>query len=303
MSLLQTLNQQFGLSEQLVFTLSRDDTPIALIKTALCHAQIALQGAQVYSWIPAGEQEVIWLSEDAVFAPAKSLRGGVPVCWPWFGAHATHKDFPAHGFARSVDWTVRQSRLLDDGRVYLVFELENKAGLQSMWPGDCRVTLHIKLGRSLEMELVSENNGHEAVSISEALHTYFAVQDVRQVQVHGLDNTDYLDKVDGYARKHQTGAVTINAEVDRVYLDSETECIIEDAAGHRHIHIQKRGSRSTVVWNPWQAKAEAMGDMGAQGYLSMLCVESANAMQNAITIPAGQQHSLWVNYHVEQAKE
>ena len=299
MSLLQELNQRFGLSEQLVFTLSRDDTPIAQVNSAQCRAQIALQGAQVYSWVPTGKQEVIWLSEEAVFAPAKSLRGGVPVCWPWFGPHATHKEFPAHGFARSVDWSVKVSQLLDDGRVYLVFELENNPSLHAMWPADCRLTLHMKLGQSLELELVTENNGPHTQSISEALHTYFAVTDVRQVQVHGLENTDYLDKVDGFSLKHQTDAVTINAEVDRVYLDTESECSIDDVAGQRRIYIQKRGSRSTVVWNPWQHRADVMGDMGEQGYLSMLCVESANAMQNAITIPAGQKHSLWVKYHVE----
>ena len=145
---------------------------------------------------------------------------------------------------------------------------------------------------------MTENTGQQSQTISEALHTYFAVTDVRQVQVYGLENTDYLDKVDGFMRKHQAGAVTIDAEVDRVYLDTESECIIDDVAGQRHIHVQKRGSRSTVVWNPWQDKAEAMGDMGEQGYLSMLCVESANAMQNAVTIPAGQSHRLWVKYHV-----
>ena len=298
MSLLQELNQHFGLSEQLVFTLSRDDTPIAQVNTEQCRAQIALQGAQVFSWVPAGEQEVIWLSEQALFAPAKSLRGGVPVCWPWFGPHAAHKEFPAHGFARSVDWTVKQSQILDDGRVSLIFELEKNASLHAMWPADCRLTLRMTFGHSLELELVTENTGQQPQTISEALHTYFAVSDVRQVQIHGLENTDYLDKVDGFTRKHQTGAVTISAEVDRVYLDSESECIIDDVAGQRQIHIQKRGSRSTVVWNPWQHKADAMGDMGEQGYLNMLCVESANAMQNAVTIPTGQSHHLWVKYQV-----
>jgi glucose-6-phosphate 1-epimerase len=298
MSLIQELNQRFGSSEQLVFTLSRNDTPIAQINTPLCRAQVALQGAQVCSWVPAGEQPVIWLSDKAVFAPAKSLRGGVPVCWPWFGAHSTHKEFPAHGFARTVDWSLRETQVLADGMVTLLFELENNASIDAMWPADCRLTLHMKFGHSLELELTTENTGQQPAVISEALHTYFAVGDVRQVQVSGLENTDYLDKVDDFALKHQTEAIRINSEVDRVYIDTEAECVIEDAHWQRRIHIQKRGSRSTVVWNPWQEKADAMGDMGVQGYLSMLCVESANAMQNAVTIPAGQSHSLWVKYQV-----
>lgn len=301
MSLLKELNTRFGLSEKLVFTSSHNDTPIIQLNTDLCRAQIALQGAQVFSWVPTGEQEVIWLSEQAVFAPGKSLRGGVPVCWPWFGAHATHKEFPAHGFARSVDWSLMASQMLDDGRISLQFELQPSDALRPMWPTGCRLRLKMLLGRSLELELLTDNASPTSVVISEALHTYFAVGDIREVKITGLEQTLYLDKVDAFATKQQTGAVTIDSEVDRVYLDTESECVIEDAAWQRDIHIQKRGSRSTVVWNPWQEKAAAMGDMGEQGYLSMLCVESANAMHNAVTLPAGQQHRLWVSYHVEKS--
>ena len=167
MSLIQELNQDFGLSDKLIFSSTANNTPIAKVNTRLCTAQIALQGAQVFSWIPAGEQPVIWLSEQAVFAAGKSLRGGVPVCWPWFGPHATRKDFPAHGFARTVNWTLKQSHLLDDEQIYLVFELRS-----DLCPAGSQLELNMKLGRTLELELITYNVGKESLAISEALHTY-----------------------------------------------------------------------------------------------------------------------------------
>ena len=300
MPTIQEINKRFGLSDKLVFTSAANDQPIAQISTGLCTAKITLQGAQVFSWVPVGEQPVIWLSEQAVFAPAKSLRGGIPVCWPWFGAHGSRKDVPAHGYARTVKWSVRETKLLEDGSISLVFVLDTDAKQRDMWPHDCELQLQMTIGNSLDLSLVTINTGKQSFTISEALHTYFAVGDVRQVQIQGLDNTDYLDKVDGFTQKRQRGAITISNEVDRVYVDTESECVIEDASWQRRIHIRKRGSRSTVVWNPWQEKADAMGDLGTQGYLSMLCVESANAMHNAIDIAAGERHAMDVHYHVEK---
>ena len=299
-SSIQQLNNQYGLSDKLIFTSVANDQPIVQINTHLCTAKIALQGAQVFAWVPVGEHAVIWLSEQAVFAPGKSLRGGVPVCWPWFGAHSSRKDVPAHGYARTVNWSVRESKLREDGAISLVFALEADAKQRDMWPYDCELQLQMTIGNVLDLSLVTVNTGKQAFTISEALHTYFAVGDIRRTQIQGLDKTDYFDKVDGFKQKQQHGPISINSEVDRVYVDTESECVIEDASWQRRIHIRKCGSRSTVVWNPWQEKADAMGDMGDQGYLSMLCVESANAMHNAVDIAAGERHVMDVRYHVEK---
>ncbi len=299
MSTIQELNQRFGLADKLVFTATDSNMPIAQINSGLCRAAITLQGAQVYSWIPAGEQEVIWTSPQAKFAAGKSLRGGVPICWPWFGPHAARKELPAHGFARTVNWSVTASRLLEDDRIYLAFTLELDSKLREMWPHACKVEMQMTLGTSLELALKTTNSGQQNFELGEALHTYFAVGDIRQVKITGLENTAYLDKVDAFARKQQAGAITIDQEVDRVYVDTESECVIHDSKWQRRIHVQKTGSRSTVVWNPWQEKAQAMGDMGESGHLGMLCVESANALDNVVSIAPGQTHSMSVNYSVQ----
>jgi len=301
MSTIQELNQRFGLADKLVFTTTESGMPVARINTALCQAAMTLQGAQVYSWIPSGEREVIWTSTQAKFAPGKSLRGGVPICWPWFGPHAERKELPAHGFARTVNWTVKDSRLLSDGRVFIGFELNLDSAMREMWPHACQAELQITLGSALELALITTNSGQQVFELGEALHTYFNVGDIRQVNISGLEDTTYLDKVDAFARKQQSGSITIDQEVDRVYLDTEQECVIHDASLQRRIHIRKQGSRSTVVWNPWQAKADAMGDMGDAGYLHMLCVESANAAENVVSVAPGKAHSMTVTYFVEKA--
>ena len=280
MSKLVDLNTQFELDGQLSFHLINENMIVADISSELCNARIAVQGAQVLEWTPKGHDPVIWLSKDAKFSVGKSIRGGAPVCWPWFGAHASNSDYPAHGHARTVDWGVISSKSLADGRVQLVFALKTTAFTRTLWPFSSPLELQITLGSTLELELITRNDEPVPISITEALHTYFVVGDVRQVSITGLDACDYLDKVDNFARRTQQGAVSFESEVDRVYLNTEAECVIDDASLDRRIHINKKGSHSTVVWNPWTEKALAMGDMGRDGYLNMLCVESANAAEN-----------------------
>jgi D-hexose-6-phosphate mutarotase len=167
------------------------------------------------------------------------------------------------------------------------------------WPHDTQLECFITVGESLEIELVTRNLGEAALDITEALHTYFAVADVRNIQLHGLDGCDYIDKVDGDQRKQQVGPVTIESETDRVYLNTEAECWIDDPGYQRRIRIARSGSRSTVVWNPWVEKAAALGDVGADGYLHMLCDESANALENTVNLAPGAEHRLTVSYQLQ----
>lgn len=293
------LNKRFGIADKLEFTPLADGLQAAHIQSSLCEARVSLQGAQVLDWTPAGEKPVVWLSPGASFIKGKSVRGGVPVCWPWFGAHEAQADYPAHGFARTVAWEVLSSEALADERVRLHFRLLVDDTINSMWPDTTPLELTISMGKSLELELLTRNEASQPIRLSEALHTYFAVGDIRQVHVSGLEDGDYLDKTEGFARKRQQGDISFNSEVDRVYLATERQCVIDDPVWQRRIVIDKRGSRSTVVWNPWLEKARAMGDMGEQGYLSMVCVESGNAASDVVTIAPGDEHRLWVQYKLE----
>lgn len=296
---LSELQNQYSIGEHVVF--KQADNGLISIEVANRHANatIQLQGAHISEWTLHDQPAVIWLSEDAVFAEAKSLRGGIPICWPWFGAHESDSSLPAHGYARTVEWQLIDTKLLDNDVVQLVFRIVNDEASRSMWPCPTELDYIVTIGKTLELDLITRNVGAASITIGDALHTYFNVSDVRKVSIAGLDGCDYLDKVDGFKRKQQSGLVTINEEVDRVYLGSSADCVIDDPGCKRRIVIKKRGSLTTVVWNPWCETAAKMGDLGEDGYLNMLCVESANAANDVVRLEPGEQHHLWVSYAVE----
>ncbi|MBI5451609.1 MAG: D-hexose-6-phosphate mutarotase [Gammaproteobacteria bacterium] len=296
---LATLNARFAIPEQLTFREGPGGLPVAEVTNDQAIATIALQGAHLLTWTPSGVAPVIWLSSQAKFAPGKSVRGGVPICWPWFGAHVSESAFPAHGFARSVMWEVISSHAPSADETHIAFRLLTTEAARAQWPHATPVECHMSIGKTLEIELITRNEDTAPVTIGQALHTYFEIADIEDIDIDGLDDCDYLDKVDNFARKRQHDAVTFDGEVDRVYLNSVDDCIINDHGHQRQIVISKRGSASTVVWNPWQDKATKMGDLGDDGYRQMVCVESANAADDVVTIAPGQSHSLWVQYRVE----
>jgi len=279
----------------------KGNIPVVEIKNKYASALISLQGAHVLSWVPKGEAEVIWVSADASFAEGKSVRGGIPICWPWFGAHESNSEFPAHGFARTVYWDVGNARQLETGETQITFKLNTKQAsekIKAMWPQDTEVEYIVTVGADLKLELVTRNNSSGDLKITEALHTYFNVADVERTCVDGLDGKIYLDKPDGFTRKTQNGLVNIKGEVDRVYLNTGDELIINDSC--RKIIINKQGSESTIVWNPGKQVAEKMGDLGEDGYLKMLCVESGNAAENVVCVAAGESHVLQVAYEIDK---
>ncbi|NOX42292.1 MAG: D-hexose-6-phosphate mutarotase [Gammaproteobacteria bacterium] len=303
------LNKNFSFqngSHSLCFKIGKGDIPVIEIQNEQASATISLQGAHLFSWVPSGEDEVIWVSEDATFAPAKSVRGGVPICWPWFGAHENNTSYPAHGFARAVLWQVTNTQQLSAGETQITFKLETNQldasqlteNIQHMWPTATIAEYSLTIAKTLTLELTTINNSDQSITLGQALHTYFNIEDVTNTTVYGLEGKDYLDKTDNFNRKIQTGPVIIDSEVDRVYLQTPDDIIIDNKK--RKIIIKKQGSLSTVVWNPWKNVAEKMGDLGKEGYLKMLCVESANAAEDTISISAGESHKLTVIYEVER---
>ncbi len=292
------LNNDFAIAGALQFRDRGDGFPVAEIDTPHCRAAIAIHGAHLLDWQPAGSKPAIWLSGDATLAAGRSIRGGIPVCWPWFGAHPERADYPAHGFARTACWQLCAAELLADGDCNITLRLDTTAD-HPFWPHASRCELQITAGAQLHLTLITYNRGAEPFTITQALHSYFAVDDIRSIAVDGLDGGRYLDKLAGFAERRQQGAIRFASEVDRIYLDTTADSLIRDPAAGRVIRITKRGSASTVVWNPWQRRAEAIGDMGENGYLRMLCVESANAADDRITIAPGSSHALAVYYSVE----
>ena len=291
---LDTLNHHFSLPGALRFVNGSGDLPVAEIQTPLASARVALQGAQLLAWQPAGAAPVIWLSQAAVFAPGEPVRGGVPVCWPWFGVR---EGLPAHGFVRTRLWQVRAASTDASGQVVLRLGLQDDAETRALWDHAFDLELQLTIGATLSMTLTSRNTGDQAFTVTDALHTYFCVTDIRQTAVQGLDGCDYLDKVQNFARTRQSGVVGFTGETDRIYVDTTADCVIEDRVAQRAIRVSKSGSSSTVVWNPWRDKVFA--DMAAGEYQQMLCVETCNAGPDQVTLAPGQSHALTARLAVD----
>ncbi|MCX7007529.1 MAG: D-hexose-6-phosphate mutarotase [Kiritimatiellaeota bacterium] len=246
--------------------------PVLHITNALGQAEVLLHGAHVLSFQPAGAAPVLWLSARSPYADGKAVRGGVPGCWPWFGPDPR----AMHGFARYRSWKLAEAAQLADGRTRVILALTDDEATRAMWPHAFRLELAVTVGRELDLALTTTNTGDEPWSWRGALHTYFAVADVRRTVVEGLDGCASVDapSTGGMTNVVQSGPVTFPAEVNRRYLESSRTLVLAD--GVRRIRVTKSGSSTTVVWNPAAERAAAMSesDIGDlwPGYV---CIEAA----------------------------
>ena len=283
--------REFQITDGIVF----EDTPGGLVRvniqTPLAQAQVYLQGAHVTQWQPAGEEPVLFLSRESHFSPGKPIRGGVPICFPWFGPRAERPDSPMHGFARTMEWELESLRRDSDGVVALYLTLASNAATRALWPHDFLIRHRLAIGAALMMTLEVHNTGEEPFTCEEALHTYLAVGDVREISVTGLEGASYLDKTDGFQTRTLGGErLRFAGETDRVFPNHRRPCAIADPVARRGITIDKTASDTTVVWNPWIEKAAAMADFGDDEWTQMLCIETANVGAHAITLGPGGQH-------------
>lgn len=271
--------------------------PIFNIQHPTCTARIALNGAHVMEWTPAGHSPVLYLSPQAVIEPGKPIRGGIPVCWPWFGPHPTDETMPMHGFARTRPWTLMEASESDEG-VKISFVLCSDAATHELWPHEFEAHLTVHLGAQLEVSLMTINKSGSDMLLAEALHTYLTVGDISQITVKGLDGSAYLDTVGERTERQQSGDITFDREVDRQYHSSGT-ITVTDPALNRTLTIEKGESGTTVVWNPWIEKSKRLADLPDEAYLQFLCIEAANAGVAAVTLPSGSAHTLRTTVSVQ----
>ena len=299
----EMLQNRFALPDELTFESGQNGLIFARIRNAFAEAVLSVQGAHVMTFQPHGEAPVLWMSQQSYFQPGKPIRGGIPICCPWFGAHPTDAAKPAHGFARNQVWTVAETRRQPDGATHLRLSLQDTDATRAIWPFPFAFELRVTVGAALNVELVLSNPGEAAITFTGALHSYFTVSDVARIAIHGLEQCVYLDALDHLRQKVQDGAITFDGEVDRQYLETEADCIVSDQGLQRRIRITKTGSRSNVVWNPWIDKARRMQDFGDDEYHGMVCVETANVATDAISVLPGARHTLGAQIRVEPLTE
>ena len=242
---------------------------------------------------------MLFVSDKAYYENGKAIKGGIPVCWPWFGADPNDMGRPAHGFVRNRQWEVTGSESLANGSTKVVMGITDSDETREIWPHPFELSIEITVGDSLKVALLTHNTGDKSISISQALHTYFYVGDISKVQVLGLDGIDYLDKVDGFAEKTQSGPLRINGEVDRIYKGVSGELVIDDESLERKIRIAASGCSTAVVWNPWNEIAASMSDLNDDDYRKMICVETANAGPETVEVAAGGSYQLEAEYTIE----
>jgi glucose-6-phosphate 1-epimerase len=258
------------------------------ISNKAAEAKISLQGAHIFHFQPKGHKPVLWLSKSASFEQGKAIRGGIPVCWPWFGPHPTDSTLPNHGFARTSLWEHINTKEVSERETKVLLGLNSSEESLRLWPYCFELRLEISIGAELKVSLITKNIDSKPFAITTALHTYLAIENINTVYIDGLDKTSYYDKTDNSSDNLQEGKLSFNKETDRVYQNVTSSMQVHDQ--YRTIRVKTEGSQTVVIWNPGEALAEKIQDLS--DHKTMLCVESAHAMDDSPLIKPGESHRL-----------
>jgi len=298
---IEQLMSDYGIPGQLEFIAGTGGLIQARITNDFAESLVSTYAGQVLSFKPAGEDsDLLFVSAAAYFQEGAATKGGVPVCWPWFGPDPEGKGRGTHGFVRNRQWQVVGTVALADGRTGITLGLDSSDETLGLWPYAFELRIDITVGQDLVIDLRTLNKNLEPLAITQGLHTYLRVGDVTRAQVVGLEGKTYSDMVADGAEKTQEGPIRIAGEVNRIYTGVDGDLVVEDPALGRRIRIAAQGSRSAVVWNPWIDTAKAMADLMDDDYSIMLCVETTNAGPDQVTIPPGEAYCLGARYRIER---
>jgi D-hexose-6-phosphate mutarotase len=286
------LNERFGIAPSLEFDLGAGGLTRARIRTPICIGEMYLQGAQVTRFDPTDERGLLFVSPRSRFESGKAIRGGIPICFPWFGDRAGVAGAPAHGFARTRTWDVRQAHQYTDGTVAIVLELREDDQTLDVFPHQFSASLIAHFSAALSVSLVVRNGSTEPMLFESALHTYLAVRDVEHVAISGLSGVEFIDKTRSGARATDSaGELRFSSETDRVYVNSPHAVEVADEKLNRRVRVEKEGSMSTVLWTPWTEKAGKLIDL-QDAWRGFVCVEAGNIGENAVRLSAGESHAM-----------
>jgi glucose-6-phosphate 1-epimerase len=286
------LNRRFGVAGVAEVLAGNGGLAKVRVTGSQATAEIYLHGAQVTSWRPVGADEVLFLSEHSHWQDGRAIRGGIPICAPWFGEKVDDPKAPSHGFVRLREWDLDSVTAAADGTVAVTLSTESDEASRRWWPHEFRMVYRVVIGATLRLELTMVNTGNAGFEFAEALHTYFQEGDVRTVRARGLDGVTYQDKVDGNRDKAQSGDLTFAGATDNVYLNTRGSVELVDPTLRRTIRTEKLNSTTTVVWNPGQAGAAALIDLGNDEWRHMVCVEACNIRSAVVSLGPGEEHTM-----------
>jgi glucose-6-phosphate 1-epimerase len=283
------LNEKFGLPGIAEIVEGEGNLPKIRVTTSAATAEIYLHGAQVISWIPAHSSEVLFLSKQSHWQEGKAIRGGIPICYPWFRSKADDPKAPSHGVVRTTAWQIESITQQAD-IVVISLVITASDATRKFWPYDFHLEHRITVGSELKLELIIRNTGTRSFKIEEALHTYFRVGEVEQVSVSGLDGVVYLDNVHNNTENTQHGDLAMSGPTDNAYIDTTSTLTIIDPALKRKLITEKTNSSTTIAWNPWQQGATSLSDLGDEEWHEMICVEASNILHSAVDVAPAAEH-------------
>ena len=287
----EELDRRFGIPGVVRICKGNGDLPRIQITGSRAEGEMYLHGAHVTSWRPAGNDEVLFLSTKSHWQEGQAIRGGIPICFPWFRAKADDPKAPAHGFVRTRSWQI-ESIVENKSGVCVSMSTESDQQTRLWWPSEVHLTYRVVFGSELVLELTCTNTGKADSRFEEALHTYNRVADIANVRLQGLDTVRFLDNTDSNAEKVQRGDVTIDSATDNAFLATESDVDLIDPELRRHIRLQKTNSLTTVVWNPWREGAARLGDLSDDEWKQFLCVEASNVLTASVTLRPGEEHKM-----------
>ena len=291
MSAVEELERRFGIPRVARIGEGNGGLPRIRITGSHAEGEMYLHGAQVTSWKPVGNDEVLFLSTKSHWQGGHAIRGGIPICFPWFRAKADDPKAPAHGFVRTKSWQL-ESIVEEEPGVVVSMSIESDEQTRRWWPAYFRLVHRVVFGSELTLELTCTNTGKTDLRFEEALHTYNRVSDVAKVRLHGLDAVQFLDNTDSNRAKVQHGDVTITSATDNAFIGTQNDVDLIDPALRRHIRLEKAQSLTTVVWNPWREDAARLGDLSEGEWTQFLCVEASNILAASVTLAPGEEHKM-----------
>ena len=298
---IEQLNIKYGINGQLKFVKGDGGFPFILINNRSATALISLYAGQVLSFLPTGEgEDLLFLSQKSYYDAGKAIRGGIPICWPWFGPDPKDLNRPSHGFVRNGLWAVTGTQAASEFETKVKLMFLGTEQSDSFWQKPFSLDLEISVGNTLTLELTTRNTGNQVFSITQAFHAYLHIGNINQMQILGLDGIEYTDNLDSHTQKLQMGAVTVTGEIERIYADVNNELIIDDSAFNRQIRITSSSNKTAVVWNPWTTKSEKLPDLENDGYQRFICVETGNVVADVVEIQPGNEYNLITNFRISR---
>jgi glucose-6-phosphate 1-epimerase len=284
------LEDKFSIEGEVGFAELENDLIFMTVSNKYADVDICLYGAHITSFRPYDSMEVLWMSPDSNFEVGKAIRGGIPVCFPWFGMNKTDPEMPQHGFARLMYWDVLGTSTLPSGETVVRLQLCSSEETKAYWPYDFCAEMTITVGSTLIVTLKVTNTSATPFDYTCALHSYFGLSAIENLTIEGLQGRNYYNQLTGENEVQEEEILQIQGPLTRHYLDTETPCVIEDNIYMKKILVAKTGSKVTTVWNPWEETCAKMTDMPDDGYQTFVCVETVNAFNDVIHLSPLESH-------------